>query len=395
MKITEIHLHRLATRLAAPLPPRGDVGYSVFHHAGTEDQSLLTVELRTDEGLTGLTAVAWAGPGAMTRLAEHFAPVLLAADPTDVWTTTRELRLACTQDSDADLVNHVEFALWDLLGKQLAQPLHRLLGAAAPAAGVPVYASSLYFEPTDVCLAKARRFVEAGFAGVKVKIGRSPEEDVALVRAVRQAVGPAVTLLVDANRAYDLPGALRLVEGLQGTNVAWLEEPFSYQAHQTAPSSWACSGLDEWGASQYRKLREATSIPIAGGEGFGDLHLLARLVTEGWLDILQPDTGHLGVLSMAAAIEQARRAGATPMCHGCCDAAALVVSLHLQALCGCSAPQEYETYDSPFVQDLFLGQRNWLRNDGTVPVPTGPGLGVEWNPEVQERYRAESRFVRA
>ncbi len=75
-----------------------------------------------------------------------------------------------------------------------------------------------------------------------------------------------------------------------------------------------------------------------------------------------------------------------PSPHSCCDAMGLLVSLDLQALTGNPVPQEYETFESPFVQDLFAGQRGWVRPDGTVAVPSGPGLGVGFDEGTCERY---------
>lgn len=387
MKITGLQVRRLRTVVAAPLPPRGDVGYSTYHHTGSENQSVVTVELTTDAGPTGLTSLGHSGPDAVRRIAERFGPALLAADPQDVQSAARTLRSLCRQSADDGIVNYLEFALWDLLGKARVMPLFRLLGGSGSAGGVRVYASSLYFGTLDGILAQARRFREQGFRALKVKIGHGPQEDLELVRAVREAVGPDVALLVDANRAYDLDGALRLCEGLAALGVTWFEEPFPYAAN--APAAWTCDAVDEWGIGQYRELREATKVPIAGAEGFRDLSLIGRLLDGGCLDVLQPDTAYMGLPGMLDAIELARQAGVTPSPHACCDAMGLLVSLHLQALTGNPAPQEYETFESPFVQELFAGQRRWLRADGSVAVPAGPGLGVEFDPETCARYCVE------
>lgn len=393
MKITEIRLRRLHTVVAEPLPPRGDVGYSTYRHTGSENQSLLVVEMRTDAGIVGVTAMSGWGDDPTRRIVAHFGPALLETDPTDVWSATRRLRCLFREPSDHHIANHLEFGLWDILGKERAQPLHRLLGGVTPKAGAEVYASSLYHRPLEEVLAKAHGLRKRGFRGIKVKIGHGPAEDLAMVRAIRQAIGSEIHLSLDANRAYDLEGALALVDGLADADIAWLEEPFPYVANAKAPSPWSCHEVDDWGIEQHRRLREATDIPIAGAEGFRDLQHISRLLTAGCLDIVQPDTGNLGVLAMLAAIELGNQHGATPNPHTCCDAAALVVSLHLQALTGNPAPQEYETFESPFVQALFDDQRSWVRADGTVAVPSAPGLGVELDEETCDRYCVASRII--
>ncbi len=391
MKITSLQVRRLQTTVAAPLPPRGDVGYSTYCHTGSENQSIVTVELTTDAGLTGLTALAHRGPDAVRRIAGHFGPALLGADPLDVTSTARALRSLCGESGDDAIVNYLEFAFYDLLGKARGLPFYALLGGATPAGGLRVYASSLYFGPTDAILAQARRMVEQGFRAVKVKIGHGPDQDLELLAAVRESVGPEVELLVDANRAYDLPGALRLCEGMVPLGVTWFEEPFPYAAD--AARTWACDAVDDCGVDRYRGLRASTDIAITGGEGFRHLALMRRLLDGGCLDILQPDTAYVGLPDMLAAIGLAREDGVTPSPHCCCDAMGLLVSLHLQALTGNPTPQEYETFESPFVQELFAGQRDWLRPGGTVSAPAGPGLGVEFDPETCARYCVQTETV--
>ena len=386
MRITEIRVRTLETVVAEPLPPRGDAGYSTYQHKGSERQRLLALEMRTDAGPTGIAGLGGCGEPAMRRILEHFGPALMDAGETDLRAALRLLRSLSTESADRAIVNRLEFALWDILGKERGQPVYELLGGSPPAGGLEVYASSLYFAPLEDVIARARRLISQGFRGMKVKIGHGPEEDIALVRSVRETVGPGICLSMDANRAYDLDGALRLMEGLADAGVAWFEEPFPYVAGVKTSSPWPCNKVDDWGIEQYRKLRAATDIPLAGAEGFRDFGPISRLLAAGCLDIVQPDTGYLGLSAMLAAIELAEEAGVTPTPHSCTDTMGLLVSLHLQALTGNPVPQEYETFESPFVQDLFAGQRGWVRPDGTVAVPSGPGLGVEFDEGTCERY---------
>jgi L-alanine-DL-glutamate epimerase-like enolase superfamily enzyme len=190
-----------------------------------------------------------------------------------------------------------------------------------------------------------------------------------------------------------LAGAVQLVAGLQGLGIEWLEEPFPYVAGVTAPCPWECEDLDAWGIEQYRQLRAKTDIAIAGAEGFRNYSPLSRLLAAGTLDVVQPDTGHLGLLAMLGAAELAAQNGVTFTPHVCCDAVALVVSLHLNVLTGNPVPQEYERFASPLVQQLFVGQRGWLRRDGTVAAPSGPGLGAVLDEETCTRYCVASHEV--
>jgi D-galactarolactone cycloisomerase len=315
-----------------------------------------------------------------------------------VWARIRELRSACASGGDRHIANHLEFALWDLWGKEHRLPLYRLLGGA-PSQGVPTYAGggALCYNPLPLLVEEAERLKSRGFRGMKVKVGHGPEEDLEIVARIREAIGPGLFLAVDANRAYDLAGARRLAEGLERYGVAWFEEPFPYARLDGGPSGWFCDRLDDWAIEQYRELRQSTLVTVAGGEGFVDYALTSRLLSAGCFGVFQPDTGNLGLAAMLAMMEQASAYGVAVTPHACNNTLGLVVSLHLQATALTlalsqwerarvrEAPQEYETFDNPFVHSLFQDFPRLLA-DGSAAVPNGPGLGVTWNEEVCERY---------
>ena len=170
----------------------------------------------------------------------------------------------------------IDIALWDIKGKHFGVPVHQLLGGAARRE-VQAYATGLYRrkwgDPLEYLAEEAAGYVAEGFEAVKLKVGFGVEEDAAVTRAVREAIGPEVALMVDANHAYDAVAAIRLGRMIEAHDIGWFEEP-------VPPEDLA----------GYRAVKAALSIPIAGGEceftrfGFRDL-LVSRAV-----DIVQPDT---------------------------------------------------------------------------------------------------------
>ena len=196
---------------------------------GTHSVSpFLIVRIHTDEGLTGLGEVSctprWSGEDQVT--AAHFidtilGPLLIGKDPRDVE------RL--TQLTGRALFGHpftkaaLEMAMWDILGKAAGVPVYRLLGGAVREF-VPTKWSISGVEPARAAEI-ASWAVEQGFRAMKVKVGIDPQQDIARVRAVREAIGDSIRLGVDANGAWNVPTAIRMVKQLQEFNIWFAEQP--------------------------------------------------------------------------------------------------------------------------------------------------------------------------
>src|SRR5262249_25048958 len=152
---------------------------------------------------------------------------------------------------------------------------------------------SLCWNPLPLLLEEVERLLASGFTALKIKIGHGPAEDAAIIRAIRAAAGPDVRIMVDANRAYDLDGALALCPALEEAGIYWFEEPFAYDD----PSPW-------------RALRRATRAHIAGGEGFARIAQAAAALGDGIVRILQCDAGGFGLESLLATATLAEEEGA-------------------------------------------------------------------------------------
>lgn len=271
-------------------------------------------------------------------------------------------------------VSAVDVALHDLKGKLLGVPVAELLGGRRRDS-VRVYATGMYFTadaPGEPSLAQrlaseAAAYVRDGFHAVKMKVGHTPASDREHVAAVRDAIGPDVELMIDANHAYDRKEAAALCRDLEPMNIAWFEEPLS-------PEDYV----------GYVELRRRTHIPIAAGECEYLVPGFRRLFEAGAVDIAQPDVCAAGGLTEAAQIAALARAfhvNVTPHCwgSGIAFAAALHWSATLDAVPGRmrerELPLEMDRSENPLRDRLV--QPAFVPVNGRVVVPLSPGLGVD------------------
>src|SRR5437899_5517369 len=184
--------------------------------------------MRTGEGITGLGEVSctprWSGEDQVT--AAHFidtilGPLIAGQDPRDVEHLSAALGRALAGNPFTKAA--VEMAMWDILGKAAGLPVYRLLGGPVREF-VPTKWSISGLEPARAAEI-AVWAVEQGFRTMKVKVGIDPEQDVARVRAVREAIGSEVRLGVDANGAWDVAAAIRMVNALREFDIYFVEQP--------------------------------------------------------------------------------------------------------------------------------------------------------------------------
>jgi L-alanine-DL-glutamate epimerase-like enolase superfamily enzyme len=269
----------------------------------------------------------------------------------------------------------LEVALWDVMGKISGQPLWKLLGGRKQQ--VRVYASTGERLPAAERAASAGQLQERGFAALKLRFhAADPRQDIAVAQAVRQAVGPDMAILVDANQGWQMPWddaaawdfktALWVAEALAELDVYWLEEPLQRHDYR---------GLAE--------LRRRTKIRIAGGEGNREFAELREYLRHGSLDVYQPDvvwsTGILRARQLAAEVQAA---GAIYSPHTWGDGLVLLANLHVAAAVS-QAPFIEFPYDPPHwipeYRDFILSNPIQPDEQGYVHLPDTPGLGVEIN----------------
>ncbi len=283
----------------------------------------------------------------------------------------------------------LEVALWDLMGKITGQPLWQLLGGRTNR--VPLYASMGQRRPTAERANAARQLRDQGFKALKIRFyAEQIEENLAVARAVRDAIGPTMTLLVDANQGWrmpwdtrtpwDLKTALYVADALAELDVYWLEEPL-----------WR---------TDYRgmaALRKRAKIRIAGGESNRDFSELQECLHHEALDVYQADvvwsTGILRARQLAQAVQAS---GAIYSPHTWGDGLVLLANLQVAAAVSTAPFIEFPLDPpewTPARRDYILPQPITADAQGCITLPDTPGLGVTIDWPALEQWRARSGIM--
>jgi D-galactarolactone cycloisomerase len=275
----------------------------------------------------------------------------------------------------------LDIALHDLRGKLLDQPVSILLGGRCRK-DIPAYATGHYFKPVegledqiDLIVTEAEENA-AALGALKLKVGlrllgHGPEADRELVARVRRTVGDDVTLMVDANYAYNRPTAKRLGREFEDLDIYWFEEPVPPEHYEA-----------------YIDLREGLDIHIAGGECHTPAEF-RHLLNAGAFDIAQPDVCNIGGLTAARRIaDQAAAMGIPLVPHVWGSPVGLAASLHLLAVLNQETWLEFDRSTNPLREEL--SDHSFAPDgDGRVAVPSAPGIGIEPDTDAVERFRME------
>jgi D-galactarolactone cycloisomerase len=371
MRITGVRVHTLSAQL------KERFGWSLNW---TSTRTGRLIEVTTDSGLTG-----W-GDGACdtTVLAKH-ADRILGRSPSEVEAIYHELREspAAQQPPGPPACPGLDIALWDLVGKALNKPVCSLLGPVYRDR-VPAYVTALYRKDwpnlAEGLAAEAQSWVTAGYRSMKMKIGFSPETDIEIVAAVRRAIGPSIALGVDSNCAYDSGTAVRVGAQLEQFNLMWWEEPV------------LSTDFDG-----YRRLKTAVKIPLAGGETGSLDWLILNYLQPRLVDVLQPDIENIGLTGarMLTQLCWMNRLRLVP--HNWGTVVRTAATLHWMSGCPPLTPAlnppgilfEFDQTEHPFRDAIIPEKIAFNSEDGTVAVPTGPGLGVTVLPEAMAEFRTD------
>ncbi|HEU5263148.1 MAG TPA: mandelate racemase/muconate lactonizing enzyme family protein, partial [Gaiellaceae bacterium] len=277
----------------------------------------------------------------------------------------------------------LEVAVWDLLGRARGEPLWKLLGGDK--ARIGTYASSGELVSPDERVRRCLALGDAGVRAVKIRLHSTDwRVDLPVIEAVREAVGDALEIMVDANQGWRMPGdltprwtrktALEFVHELERLNVYWLEEP-----------------LPTDNVDGYADLRRGTSVRIAAGEMVRTESEARDLVLRGAVDVVQPDVVLSGGVEGARRVAAlAEREGKSWSPHTWSNGYGLLANLHV-ALAFSTCPFLEVPFDPPA---WSAERRDWLLPvtmeidaDGTVCPPEGPGLGVVPDFDALEQYR--------
>ena len=356
---------------------------------------LCLIKVTTDEGITGWSDIEtqphvgrqiinFPSSGAVGF--ESLRAALVGEDPLErerLWQKmARFMAYFGRQGAGMQMMSGVDIALWDIAGKAFGQPVGKLLGACYRDR-VKAYASTLFRPKPDDMKRAVEGYLAQGFRAIKFGwgvFGQDHRQDENLVRAAREAAGPDVDIMADAGwygvtrkepfRPRSLKDWMRTVRMLEEHGFFWLEDflhPENFRGYAEV-------------SGQTRSLR------LAAGEQLAGMAEFERLALEGKVDVLQPDLSRCGGLTVGRQIADfAIRHQIECVPHAWLTDLLKAASLHLNAYLMHSVYLEYNVSSSSLLNALC---KDPIRmKDGHIPVPTGPGLGVEVDEAVVARYR--------
>lgn len=333
------------------------------------------VKVRTSDGIEGqgfCYAVNRSGRLLAMAVTELLGPLLLGEESLQVEALWRAMYQEALLQGRAGAVmralSAIDVALWDLNARSVGLPLHQMLGGFRRER-VPAYASGGYYQPgkTPAKLAEEMAVhVHEGFKAVKIKVGReSPAAEEQRVAAVREAIGPDVRLMLDANNAWsDLPSALETIKRLEKYDIFCIEEPFS-------PDD----------IDNHARLARSTRVTVATGEIEAGRWRFKELLERGASTLLQTDA------TVCGGITEWRKVAATAASHGV-DVAPHAwhdVHVHLVASTPNASYVEWMP-DDHIVNFRRLIDRQLSAKEGELVLPSGPGLGWRFDDAAVQRY---------
>ncbi|HTU23384.1 MAG TPA: mandelate racemase/muconate lactonizing enzyme family protein [Gemmataceae bacterium] len=348
-------------------------------------QETLIVKLHTDAGIVGvgeadsssLVAKAIIEAPLSHKICRGLAECVLGQDPFEIDRLIHRMYEGSIffgrQGAVIQAMSAVEIALWDIVGKATQRPVYQLLGGGFRKQ-LRAYASILFGDTPAETERIGRQLVEQGYRAVKFgwgPMGQSEESDLAHVRAARQGIGPDVELMVDAGLCWDTATAIRRAQQLEPFNLTWLEEP-----------------LHPDNLQGYARLSARAPMRIAAGEEICDLKEFQQMMDVGGIDVVQVDVTRVGGLARSKRIgwDSAER---HRLCvnHSYKTGVNIAASLHFVAALPNTHYFEYCVEQGALRQSLTKQRFPVL--DGDIRVPEEPGLGIDLDEAVVEKYRVQ------
>lgn len=361
MKIIEVKAYPLSFRVS-------DAGQVRLGIGRTVKRDTVVVKVRSEDGLVGWgEAHHGRAPGSVAHLVNttlaHLVTGMDATDVVGVWNRVYKMQLSSHGMGAAAAIglSGIDMALWDLRAKAVGWPLYRLLGGSSRA--IPAYAGgiSLGFQAPAELAAEAQGLVERGYRALKLRVGDTWRADVERVRAVRDALGDSIDILVDANTNYTVADVRQVMPAFDELRVGWLEEPFPPHDGRS-----------------YGAAARLGKTPLAAGENHYTRFEFQRLIEDGVISILQPDLSKTGGLTEGlriAAMGSAWKLSVNP--HTSATGLNMAATLHFLASIDNGGYYEADAATENLFRDKLTSPVAEVGPDGLVRPPETPGLGVE------------------
>jgi len=366
VKITDVK----TIRLRATIPAEGQV----LSRSGVRNtRSTTLVQVETDDGVSGIGSCSGNGELIEIIIEKVLKPLLVGMDPTaieDIWDRAymrgghKEFG---TRGIGIVALSGVDIALWDILGKVRGLPIYQLLGGKCRDK-VPVYATALYPEEPSRVARRARGFADQGFHGVKIKVGFDLDQDIRIVRAVRQELGKDFIIMTDANQGYSVDVALKASDAFAECGAFWLEEPLFVEDIEG-----------------HAILREKGKTPIAVGENLHTRYAFENFIVRQAVDFIQPDVARAGGISEIKKITALAAKHKVPVSfHTWGDGVALAASVHLSAALRDCIVMELDYTYNPLREELL--REPFKVQEGYLIPPEKPGLGIELSQDALRKF---------
>jgi D-galactarolactone cycloisomerase len=275
----------------------------------------------------------------------------------------------------------IELAMWDLLGKQIGAPVHEVLGGKSRSTVTP-YASTMYFTQWEQDLADPIRTArEDGFTAAKLKLGGGIADDINRVETAREVLGKDAHIMIDFNGNYTPLQAVESIRALSEYDLTWVEEPVPPENQ-----------------SGYKTISSKVDVPLAAGEAHFGRFEFTDLIKNGIVDVVQPNLGRCGgfaearyITRMATTENVLVRPHVWNSAVGTAAALQFLATVpsypHAKAADPTPVLFEVDRSENPLRDDLLVDRLKLT--GGSINIPDDPGLGVEIDEEVLDRYRVD------
>ncbi len=377
MKITKIECIPVSLKFAKPIKMGGGVATRA---------DAVVVKLHTNEGITGISETGDTSPwymgesqdSIMHNINHVYGPFLLGEDPFNIETIVARMDKAAKSNSQSKAV--IDYALHDIMGKALGVPVYKLLGGLANEK-IPL-AFVMSSGTAEEVSAEGKALVKAGFKGLKLKVGaRTPDEDIEMVGALKQAVGNKIKVMIDTNGGWNYNQALYVLQRVAKYDIFLAEQPVPW-----------------WDLDSLARLRRKVDVPIFPDESAAELNDLIKIIKMDAADgffLKVPKAG--GILKSQKWVSIAQAANLPVMC-GCMVNSGLgaAVEAHFLAATAWMGKIEQEaigplnlynihdTVSAPLKNDLAVKAPRYEK--GFLYPPDGPGFGVELNEKAVKQF---------
>jgi len=378
MKITKIECIPVSIPFAKPI---------VMSGGPARGSDAVVLKIHTDEGITGVsetgdTSLWYMGESQssiMSNITNIFGPqILLGEDPFNIETIVARMDKAARANNQSKAV--IDYALHDIMGKALGVPVYKLLGGLSNEKIALAFVMSS--GTAEAVGAEGKALVKDGFKGLKLKVGaRTPDEDIEMVGALREAVGSKIKLMIDSNGGWMYHQALYVLQRVAKYDIFVAEQPVPW---------WDIDGL--------ARLRRKVDVPIFPDESAAELNDLIKIIEKDAADgffLKVPKAG--GILKSQKWVSIAQAANLPVMC-GCMintglgaaaeahflAATAWMGKIEQEAIGPLNLYNIHDTVSTPLKNDLAVKVPRY--ENGFLYPPDGPGLGVELNEAAVKKY---------